>query len=265
MTQILIAVATLYGLVMLAVWLAQDRLVFPGKGRGKGAPLIVPDAVTVETRETPVGRLRTAIAQPPGQPHAVLLFFLGNFEDLRSGVGWATALARFGVVVVVQEYPGYGESGGEPGLASFRTAAEDAAEHARGIAARAGVPLWVGGTSLGTFSALHVAARAEVGRVLLFAPPGSLLELARARFWYLPVGILLRHRFDAFAEAEKVRGKVMVVHGDADAVVPLAMGERVCTALHGELVLASGCGHNDLLAASTGSLRERIAAFLTAR
>jgi hypothetical protein len=33
--------------------------------------------------------VRTATASPAGQPVAVLVFFLGNFEDLRSGVSWA--------------------------------------------------------------------------------------------------------------------------------------------------------------------------------
>jgi len=266
MTKLLLGLLTLYLLVVVVVWLLQSKLVFPGAGVGRGVAVQAPPGVTVATRVLQNGkRIRTATAMPQGAPGAVVLFFLGNFEDLRSGVNWADTFAKFGVAAVVQEYPGYGDSEGEPSVASFLAAAEDGAKLAKDMARGLGVPMVAGGSSLGTFSAVHVAARGDVERLLLFAPPGSLEEVAKLRYWFLPVSLLLTHRFDSFAEAKDVRAQVLVLHGDRDEVVPMAQGKRLSEALNGEFLTAKGFGHNDLFYAFTGQFRDRVREFLVRR
>jgi pimeloyl-ACP methyl ester carboxylesterase len=226
----------------------------------------VPPGVTVASRVLTNGKsVRTATASPAGQPVAVLVFFLGNFEDLRSGVSWAEAFASLGMHVIVQEYPGYGDSEGEPSVDALYAAAEELAKLARGVAESRHVPLIAAGCSLGTFSAVHVAAKSGVERLLLLAPPGSVAEVAKRSYWFFPVGLLLRHRFDTFAEASAVRCPTLVVHGDRDGVIPLSFGKRVAEALHGELIVAKGAGHNDLFHVVTGTYAERVRAFLAGK
>jgi hypothetical protein len=48
--------------------------------------------------------------------------------------------------------------------------------------------------------------------------------------------------------------RVLVAHGDADELLPLAASETVCTLAGGELVVLAGTGH--LLIQASGELRD---------
>ena len=254
--------AAAYVLVLGLVWAQQDRLVFPAAGR-PARPIDVP-GVTVHWRDGLDGkRFRTARVVPP-DPRAVLAFFVGNGEDLTSAARCAAGLAGHGVAVLTAEYPGYGASEGQPSVASLLRCAEVVAADAEALARERGVPFVVGGSSLGSFCALHVAAAGRAARCLLCAPPTTLADAAAERFWWAPVGLLLRHRFDNVAIAPAVRCAVRIVHGDRDAIVPLAHGQRLRDLLGGptDLVVVPGRGHNDLSLAVDGPVGSSVGAFL---
>ncbi len=253
-----------YGLLLVAMWLLQDQLVFPASGR-PARPIDIGGVEELHLRG-PGGLLRGAAVLPTA-PRAVLAFFVGNGEDLCSAARRAVELAAHGVAVVTVEYPGYGASEGRPGVASLLAAADVVATHAEALATKLGVPFVVGGSSLGSFCALHVAAAGRAARCLLRAPPTSLIDAAAGRFWWAPVRLLLQHRFDNTAVAPRVRCPVLIVHGDQDRIVPLAQGERLRGLLGGptELLVVPGAGHNDLSLAVGGPVGERVGTFLRAR
>ncbi|MBL8730518.1 MAG: alpha/beta hydrolase [Planctomycetes bacterium] len=251
-----------YGLLLVAVWLLQDHLVFPAAGR----PARAIDVAGVEELRLPGldgARFRAAVVLPPA-PRAVVAFFVGNGEDLTSAARRAVEVAAHGVAVVTAEYPGYGASEGRPSVESLMRVADVVAAHAEAMATARGIPFVVAGSSMGTFCALHVAAAGRAGRALLLAPPTSLVEAAAGRFWWAPVGLLLQHAFDNVAVAPQVRCPVLIVHGDQDRIVPLVLGQRLCSLLGGpaELVVVPGAGHNDLSVAIGSPVGTRVGAFL---
>jgi pimeloyl-ACP methyl ester carboxylesterase len=200
----------------------------------------------------------------PAAPCAVVAFFVGNGEDLTGAARRAVEVSAHGVAVVTAEYPGYGASEGRPGVASLLRVAEVVAAHAAAMATARGIPFAVGGSSMGTFCALHVAASGHASRCLLLAPPTSMVEAAASRFWWAPVGLLLQHRFDNVAIAPRVQCPVLIVHGDRDRIVPLALGERLLSLLGGaaELAVLPGAGHNGLSVAISSPVGARVGAFL---
>ncbi|MCA8941594.1 MAG: alpha/beta hydrolase [Planctomycetes bacterium] len=219
-----------YLAIVLLVFLFQERLIFVGSAWPRG-PLDAISGVTIERLTTVDGRaFRIAHAEPDESPHGVILWFGGNGEDLRSGVYTASRLAGFGVEAITIEYPGYGESEGRPGIESIYAAARRAAEFARARAMELGGSWFVGGNSLGTFCAVFVASEFEVDGVVLNAPPTSMVAAARYQYPWLPVGWLLRHRFDSLALAPKVAAPVWITHGTEDDVVPYSMGRELAEA-----------------------------------
>jgi alpha-beta hydrolase superfamily lysophospholipase len=244
----LLSVLALYGLLIVALYWMQDVLVFPGASRGGRVPVAPLPRVTVRALSVPdVGEVRMAVAEPTSPPRGVLLHFVGNGEDLRSGSYTAFELSAFGFRAVVPEYPGYGESAGKPGVRSILAMAEAAAAWAADSARTSGVPLLVSGSSLGSFPAMHVTARGGVARLVLRAPLTTLAEIGGARFWFLPVSWILKHGFDNLALAPAVRCPTLVLHGDGDDIVPLRFGTRLSEALGDcRLEVARGFGHNDL-------------------
>ncbi|MCR9245471.1 MAG: alpha/beta hydrolase [bacterium] len=272
-----VVAASWLGLVVL-LWLAQDALVFPGARHGV-RPIQVA-GVRHFTLQGAGGPFRVA-ESVPANPRAVLVFFVGNGEDLVSATWRAAGFARHGVAVVVPEYPGYGGSAGRPGVDALHECARVTALHAAALAGQHDVPLVAGGISLGTFCAAHVAAQSNavassssagtaaetapvVARLFLAAPPSTLAAAARSRFWFVPVGLFLRHRFDSLAVADDVRCPALVVHGEQDRIVPLELGEQLAGALAGptEFVRVPGVGHNDLPLLPDTALGQRIGRFL---
>ncbi len=251
-----------YVLLALVIWWRQDDFVFPGRGLGVRA-VDVAGVVTGSLAGGDGATFRTVRA-PARSPLAVVVFFVGNGEDLCSAARRAADLAEYGVTVWSCEYPGYGASTGAPGVASLFAAADALAARAGSEAAELGVPLVVAGASLGTFCAIHVAAAGHAARCLLFAPPTTMAAAAARAFWWLPVRLLLRHRFDNLAVAPAVRCPVLVVHGDADQVVPLALGQQLRAVLGGpaELLVVPGGGHNDVPLGPRGPVAGRVGPFL---
>ncbi len=250
LVKLAILVAVLLGLylsVCLWVFVTQDQLVFRGASlpRVGVAALRTSDRVRLEWLSCAESRrFRVAIAEPDTPPRGVLVYFLGNGEDLRSGTRWAQAFSGFGLITIVAEYPGYGDSDGAPSVPAFFAVARRAAEFASATAKRTGAPLFVGGHSLGSFCALHVAARGFGTRMLLAAPPTSMVALARRQYPLLPIDWILSHRFDNLASAAEVRIPTLILHGDADAVVPWQMGKHLAQAIAGaRFVKAKGKGH----------------------
>jgi pimeloyl-ACP methyl ester carboxylesterase len=263
----LAAIAAAYVLFVLLLAWRQDALVFPGAGRGDRGLGDVPGAVPGTLPRQDGGRFRIATVPSAGQPRAVALYFAGNGEDLWSSAQGAAELAAYGVEAIGVEHPGYGTSDGPTTVATVLAGADAAAAHGRARANELGVPLVAVGSSLGTFCAVHLAAEGRVDRLLLRSPPTTLAAAAQARFFWVPVSLFLRHRFDNLAAAPRVRCPALVLHGDRDDVVPAAHGRELCAALAGpkEFVLAAGYGHNDLRLDRHGPFGERIAAFLQAR
>lgn len=265
MRRLVILACTLvaaYLAVVLLLWWQQELLVFAGAGRGDRAI----EAPGVRALQLPgsAGVPFRAAECVPATPRALVLFFVGNGEDLRSAARQVAELADYGVAAVAPEYPGYGLSAGHPSVATLLATADAAATYAEQRARELGVPFLVGGSSLGTFCAVHVAAQGRAQRLLLRAPPTTMADAAQQRYWWLPVRLLLRHRFDSVSVASRVACPVLIVHGDADPIVPLALGERLRAAFAGpaELLVVPGAGHNDLSLARSGPVGARVADFL---
>lgn len=262
----LLAALLLYASVCGLLWALQDRMVFPGAGLGdRGVPTLQP-APVVEWLDV-AGGVRTRLAVlPASAPRAVVLYLGGNGEDLYAAVGSAAQLAAHGAEAIAAEYPGYGASAGAPSVASLLATAQAAAAHARRRAQALGVPLVVVGSSLGSFGAMQVAADGTADRLVLRAPPTSLVDAGAAAFPWLPVRMLLRHQFDNMAVAPRVRCPTLVLHGDRDRIVPDRFGRALAAAIAGAVfVPVPGHGHNDIDLSPAGPVAAAVRAAIVGR
>jgi uncharacterized protein len=221
-----------------------------------------------------VGRIQTAdglslvvwYAPPADADNFIVLYLHGNAGNIAYRARRVLGFAELGWGIMLPEYRGYG---GNPGTPSEQGLLKDAhaalAElEAMGIASER-ILLW--GESLGTGLAVQLAAEHEVACLLLESPYTSMADLARWHLPWLPVGFLLRDRFDSLARIGAVRAPVLVMQGDRDTIVPPDMGRRLLAAAQapGELWHAAGAGHNDLaafglLAAAADFVRRRCVA-----
>ncbi|HQY47797.1 MAG TPA: CocE/NonD family hydrolase [Usitatibacteraceae bacterium] len=233
------------------LWAAQDGMLFfpqPVRGPATAPPGWALEPVALAAADgTP---LAGVLALPPGAAtvrHPAVMYFGGNAEEVTASA--REAGRRYGRrAVLLVNYRGYGDSGGKPGEAALVADAlalhDWLSRHPRVDAAR----IAVHGRSLGSAVAVQLAAARPVRCAVLTSPFESLAAVGRAHYPWLPVGMLLRHRFDSAAAAARVRIPALVIHAGADTIIPPAHSDRLAQAWGGpvERLALEAFGHNDL-------------------
>jgi pimeloyl-ACP methyl ester carboxylesterase len=82
--------------------------------------------------------------------------------------------------------------------------------------------------------------------VILATPFDSLAAVAKRYYWYLPVDLMLKHRFDSIDLAPKLQTPLLCLIATRDEVIPAAHGERLFDAWGGakQKVVLLDAGHN---------------------
>ena len=96
--------------------------------------------------------------------------------------------------------------------------------------------------------AVAVAAQFPVAKLMLQAPFTSTADIAAAIYWYLPVRLLMKDQFRSDLRIAKVKAPVLILHGEADGIIPVIYGERLHTLAPGrkQLIRFPKGSHNDL-------------------
>ena len=261
----LLAFAALYSAACLYAWLLYPRLLYPAPRRPFVAAAALPAGCEELTLPGEAGgpavralRLRGAAGSP------TLVWFHGNGELADDLLPLGLRYASEGLGFVAMEYRGYGRAAGaaptEAGLYADAERLLLALERERGGRGgpEARAPLVVVGYSLGSAIAAELAARGRGDRFVLVAPFTSITDMASRLAPLLPARLILAERFDTLAKAQSFRGRVLVIHGAEDELVPFDMGYAVAGAARGARLVTVPSGHHaDVFAAGGGvALRE---------
>jgi pimeloyl-ACP methyl ester carboxylesterase len=177
----------------------------------------------------------------------LLLYFGGNADEVSAIIPYAPSLT--GWTVATFNYRGYGLSQGHPGE---RALCVDALAIFDALHARPDIDasrIVVMGRSLGSGVAVYLASQRPVRGVILISPYDSLVNVAKARYPYLPIDELLRHRFNSLARASSIHVPALFFLAGTDRVIPRAHSKRLARAWGGTTKVASidGSDHNSLM------------------
>ena len=171
----------------------------------------------------------------------LLIYFGGNAEE----VSWMLHEAGSrtpGMSWLLVDYRGYGSSQGAPSEAAL---VADALQWYDEVAAHY-PSVYLLGRSLGSGVAVQLAAARPVAGVILVTPFDSMVEVGRRHYPFLPVGWMLRHRFDSIAAAPKISAPLLCLVAARDEIIPAAHARRLFDAWGGprRWVALDGAGHN---------------------
>jgi fermentation-respiration switch protein FrsA (DUF1100 family) len=87
-----------------------------------------------------------------------------------------------------------------------------------------------------------------VAALILEAPFTSAAAVGQRAYPFLPVRLLIKDRFDSLSRIGAIEAPLLVLHGEADRVVPTDQGRRLLAAAAApkEGVFLPGADHNDL-------------------
>jgi uncharacterized protein len=240
------AVAFMYGLR----WLESAMTFHPVRVAADQKLPLPPGAEDVWFNSADGTRLHGWFFQSEAKPAtATLIYFHGNGGNI-SNVDWVgQRFAKQGFDVLLFDYRGYGASAGDPGAESGLYADGDAAlafvVNNKGARAER-IVLY--GQSLGTTVATDVAARNNVGAVVLESGFSSASSVAETALPWLPrwLHFLGRNRFDSARKLARVKAPVLITHGDPDPVIPTSEARLLFAAANEpkKLLTFAGAGHN---------------------
>lgn len=164
----------------------------------------------------------------PGRVPTTLLYSHGNAGNIGDRLAIARLLAdHLGVGLFMYDYRGYGKSEGTPSQAGLVRDARGA----RAALLREGVAaehVAYFGRSLGAAVTLDLALAHPPPALVLEAPFTSVRAMANA---VLPgLGLFFGRRWDSLARIPGLRAPLLVLHGDADEVIPYAQGRALFAA-----------------------------------
>jgi pimeloyl-ACP methyl ester carboxylesterase len=209
------------------IYLFQEKLIFfpqpPPRGPVGAFPGAAIEEVELAANERVKLRGWLVHATAEQAPAPVLIYFGGNGEE----VSWLaeTADRYAGWSLLLVNYRGYGDSEGKPGEAELFSDALKIHEYAvrRALDGRVAVM----GRSLGSGVAVYLATQRPVAAVILVSPYDSVESVAKGIYPYLPIGLMLKHRFDSLSRAPQINAPLLCLVASDDRVIPRPHSERL--------------------------------------
>lgn len=231
-----------------------DRLIlFPTTYRiDAGAAVRKP--IPFEGGELEVWTARSKLAEQRGQPDIYVLRFYGNADRADRWVAdEAEMWNNRAVEVWGMNYPGFGDSTGPARLGRLGPAALAAFDALKQIAGER--PIVVFGASLGTTTALHIAAQRKVAGLILHNPVALRQIILRQFGWWNlwlfagPMAQKIPADLDSIANAKATRAPAIFLLAEKDEVIAPKFQRLVVEAYAGEkrVIPLTGARHNDPL------------------
>jgi len=230
----------LYLVALGALYLAQDRLIYPRPPHRGDVTLAGFETVRLRTAD---GLDLVAAYRASRGDRATLVFFHGNGDSLIGAEAAMRSLGEAGYGLLLVEYRGYGGNPGRPREAGLYTDGRAALDWlgARGIA---GQRIVLVGNSLGSGIATQLATERPVAGLILISPFTRLIDAVAPHVPFVPVRWLLRDRYDNLAKLRRRKIAMLVLHGQADTVIAAAQGAELAGAVEGaRFVSVPGAGH----------------------
>lgn len=180
-----------------------------------------------------------------GKP--TIVYFHGNGANAANRAFKIEAMRQDGFGVFYLNNRGYGGSGGKPTEDNNVADAIAAYDRVRRLGVPAG-KIVAYGESLGSGQAVRLATERPLAAVVLEAPLTSTVDVGRATYFWLPLGLLITDKYHNEENVRSVKVPVLILHGEKDAVIPVEMGLRVHRAANEpkRIELFADGNHDDL-------------------
>jgi fermentation-respiration switch protein FrsA (DUF1100 family) len=246
-TRILTVVIVLVALKLLVYWLEPRMAFFPWRGVQETPQSVGMSFEDVNIR-TADGETLHAWWLEHAAPRAQVIFWHGNGGNLSLWLDVIAELHRREFSVLAVDYRGYGASTGRPSEKGVYRDAVAAVQEFNRRFRRAEAPVLYWGRSIGsTVAASSLSTQAPDGLVLESPMPDARSVLRTNPLLWL-LSFLSSYRFSTSRFLKSYDGPLLVVHGDADSIIPFAAGRRVfeeAPTQRKTFISLAGVDHND--------------------
>jgi hypothetical protein len=217
------------------------------------------EEITITTADNNI--VRGWLAKDTAQGKApLIIYFGGNAEELSYLVGESPQFKGWSLALI--NYRGYGLSDGKPGEKELFSDALSIYDY---FSKRSDIDnnrIIVMGRSIGSGVATYVAQQRPVKAVILVCPFDSLVSIGRKHYPFLPVALLLKHRFDSLSRAPEIKIPLLALIAAEDSIIPRDTSMRLIEKWNGQHTVKIIEGDHNTLQGYPGYW-ESIQTFLT--
>ncbi len=162
---------------------------------------------------------------PKDEARGVVLFSHGNAGNMGDRLESIWQLRALGFSVLAYDYGGYGESTGRP---SEERCYADIRAMWRWLTEEKGVPaerVVLFGRSLGGGPTADLAREVACAAVVLESSFLSIREVARDMMRWVPLGFIIRHRFENQEKVGEITSPLLIIHSPDDSLIPFRHGQ----------------------------------------
>ena len=184
--------------------------------------------------------------KPAKKGKKIILYFHGNAGNMGERAHKFSAFANQGFGVLAISYRGYYRSEGSPSEAGLMRDADAALQFLLQQNYQA-ENIILFGESLGSGVAVQMATKFNFAAIILESPYSSIAGVAQKKYWYAPVKLLLKDKFESIKFISKISEPVLIFHGTADKIVSYQEGKKLFDAANmpKKLITVEGAGHVD--------------------
>lgn len=178
---------------------------------------------------------------------SVVVYFGGIREECSWFLSSAESLST--TAVICMNYRGYGFSEGRASQKKILSDCKGALDLLKEKHPNIFLNVYLVGRSLGSGVAGYLAKYFDVKGVVLVTPYDSVLEVAKRKYWWVPVRYILRNPFDAIVWAKRNTMPLLMLLSEKDETVPHEHSLRLFDSWNGkkELKVLEATDHSNIV------------------
>ncbi len=155
-----------------------------------------------------------------------LVFFHGNAGDLNNRIYKLNLIKDFDINFLIVAYRGFSGNQGKPTEQGLYEDAQSALDWLKKQKITEN-NIIVYGESLGTGVSVEVSQNKNFAGIILESPFTSMVDAGKFYYFYLPVSLLLKDRYETLKKLKNIKIPILVMHGKKDKIVPFYMGKKI--------------------------------------
>ena len=244
----LLTVVVVLALLKVLVWFLEPRMAFfPWRGVQE-TPAAAGIQYSDHSIRTADGETLHGWWMEHPSARAQIIYWHGNGGNLSLWSDVLIDLQRRGFSVFAVDYRGYGASTGSPSEKGIYRDGDAATTYFTEKLRKPGVPVVFWGRSLGCSVASYMAAKSAPDGLVLESPFPDVASVFAGNPVMRVLSVFSNYTFATARHLEAYTGPLLVLHGDADSIIPFAAGRRVydrAPTTRKTFVVLTGFDHND--------------------
>ena len=158
--------------------------------------------------------------------HKTIIFFHGNAGSLENRIHKLNHFKDMNINFLIIAWRGFSGNKGKPteeGLYADGNSAINWLKE-KGLKDE---DIIIYGESLGTGIATEIAQNKNFAGLILETPFTSMIEAAKNFYPYIPVGLILKDKYENNEKIKNINVPILVMHGESDQIVPFWMGKKI--------------------------------------